>query len=295
MNDAPPPTNKYVTDLQAKNLDVNQKTYGTETLYNYINYQDTATNLLNVTSQFPCYLPTTTGIKEWVKDYGSTYSLMIEFPNVDAKHFAETGIVRAIEREKVTMRTFQISETKELTRRFPTEAEVNIEISIFEFFVNCEKTIKKQLNITDNPRRFRWNGAIQVRNKRDQGGEVLDDEYFNCSIRFQNNPKEIFKCVNNAYEEIDEETQSVKLISKVVPVTEIVKGCSVCPVHVFGRVFRQMKKDPVEAGWHLYLKRVAFLPPLVMRGVENVDVEEEENEEMSFLPMPNALEIVVQS
>lgn len=280
----PPPNVKFITELNPSLLKVNtDKKYECNGYtYDYINY---GTSFNGVAAQFPIYLPTSTGMKEWTSDSGSkSYTLLIQFPHINSKKLSESGNIERVDDDKVTTQSF-IHSNGTVERRMATDDEIQQEIKIISFYVEAEKLIKKQAGITDNPR-FVWNGAVQIRNLPDpkDSNSVLEGEFYPVCLRFKVNPKikniNQFSCQNDAFEEIDENNQTIKMIKKKVEWYNVVKGCAITPIHEFGRIFRITKKGKVECGWHLFLNRLRFLPCSIE------DEEDEENELGDDLEMP---------
>jgi hypothetical protein len=279
----PPPNNKFLTSLIPSNLKVNTEGKKYESggyTYDYVNY---GTKFMETTAQLPTYLPTK-GMREWTSDSGSrSYTMLVQFPNIDVKSFEETGTVKSVPPSEYMIGSFQLPD-KSIERRVPTEEEVLTEVKIFNFYAESEKEIKKQAGILDNGR-FAWNGAIQVRNKMDPNSNILEGEFYPVSIRFKVEPKiniNDFCVQNESFEEVVE--GRIKLVSKRVNWSDVVDGCFVTVVHNFGRIFRITKKGKVECGWHLFLKRISFLPCMLDAVGEAPAVVE------TFLPMPCGVE-----
>lgn len=299
-----PPNNKFVTTLSSSELKVNTEGKKYESngyTYDYVNYGNS--KFSSITAQFPTYLPTT-GMKEWISDSGNrSYTMLIQFPHVNPKVLAESCKVEAM--PTTELRTFQRPDGT-VERRLPTEAEVQQEIDILNFYVEGEKIIKKQAGITDNPNRFLWNGAVQVRNKPDPNDDkkVLEGEYYPVTMRFKVAPKiniQDFICQNDSFEEVemgaavtdDKEEheigngftmeQKIKIVKKAVHWSDVVSKTSVTPVHDFGRIYRITKGNRVECGWHLFLRRLSFLPKMIDENEETIFIN---NENETFLEMP---------
>lgn len=259
---------------------------------NYVNYD----GIRDLEMQLPTFLPTFTGVTEWENKDGKppSITLTVQFPNVDVNHYVQTQEVRPNETlatmafSRLTEKTFQ-SEGKttkeaEVTYRKPTESEVQKEMDTFRFYVELEATVKKQLNIVDDAKLYVWNGPIQIRPKKDDTGAFLVGEYYQPSLRFNSSYGEVPLCQNNACEMDEDETGDTKMGIMRTSHADVTKFCSACPVHTLGRTFRKVRQMPIASGYHLYMKRLCFIPPSNGTVVEEEEEEEEkEEEELEFI------------
>lgn len=252
----------FLNKLDVNRITVNQKAYENKSFgytYNYLNYQ--GINDLEV--QMPVYLTSNTGIKRWENDSGNaSYTTMLQFPCIDGRQFDEDRTARLLPDDQIPMKYDPIN--KEIRPR--TSTEITRELETFQQFCLIEDRARQGGKITDDLRKFTWNGIIQVRNKRDKEDNVLEGEFHPPSIKFQIGTKK-----QNRHE-IDLICTN-KETGMEVDYSEIPPFSLLNAVFTLGRIHRKTRSVPQPCGLHMYMIRVTYYPPkmLLSEGNETVD------------------------
>jgi hypothetical protein len=270
----------FLNQLDMDRIHVNEKPYENKTFgftYNYLNYQ----GVKDLEVQMPMYLSSNIGIKCWENDSGnSSYSSMVQFPCIDGRQFDEDGTVKLLPENQIPMKYDPIK--KEMRPRKRTEIER--EFATFKQFCLIEDRVREQAKITNDLRKFTWNGVIQVRNKRDKEDNIIEGEFHPPSIKFQIGTK---KTNRNEIDLICTD----KTTGQEVDYTEVLPYSTMNIVFTLGRIHRKIRSVPQPCGLHMYMTRVMFYPPSADTREDEAaaasnDMDVEKRRSNRFLALP---------
>lgn len=254
----PPPTLKYLTDIDVNRINLNTKPYENKYgyIYNYLNYD--GINGLQI--QLPMFLISNTGIKRWDNESGPSFTTLLQFPCMDPTNFYESGEAQILEG---TLPLLFDSKTKEFRER--TEEEINLELDCFRQFCDIERRIRTLGKVSDDLRTAQWKGVIQVKRK-DEGGFHPPSIKLHIPTMKEDRSRSDVICRN-------------EITSQMVDCEEIPPTSAMCPVFTLGRMFKKKNTDPQEFGLHFYMTRVTFYPAIIITKQAS-----ETEKGMDFLP-----------
>lgn len=243
----------FLNKLDVNRIKVNEKPYENKNFgytYNYLNYQ----GVKDLEVQMPIYLTSNTGIKRWENDSGnSSFTTMLQFPCIDGRQFDEDRTAKLLPLEEIPMKYDPL--TKELRPR--TRNEIDREFETFNQFCLIEDRVRQQGKVSNDLRKFTWNGVIQVRNKRDKEDVVLEAEFHPPSVKFQINTK---KTNRNEIDMVCTNAESGEEVSySEIPPFSLLNG-----VFTLGRMHRKTRSVPQPCGLHMYMTRVMYYPPKIL-------------------------------
>ena len=248
----------FLDQLDVNQIIVNEKPYENKTYgytYNYLNYQ----GVKDLEVQMPLYLTSNIGIKRWDNENGHTsYTTMMQFPCIDGRQFHEDRTAKLLPLDQIPMKYDPI--TKELRSR--SKDEIDLEFKTFNQFCLIEDRVRQQGKVSNDLRKFTWNGVIQVRNKMDKDENIMEDEFHPPSVKFQigmdkkDRSKIDLICTNN---ETGEE----------VSYSEIPPFSLMNAIFTLGRMHRKNRSVPQPCGLHMYVTRVMYFPPRILTGKED--------------------------
>jgi hypothetical protein len=269
----------FLDQLDINRIQVNEKDYENKEYgytYNYLNYQ----GVKDLEVQMPLYLTSNVGIKCWENEKGNSYNTMLQFPCIDGRQFDEDRTAKLLPDEQIPMKYDPVR--KEIRPR--TRPEIEREFQTFKQFCLIEDRGRQQRKISNDLRKFTWNGAIQVRNKRDSDDQIIEGEFHPPSIKFHINSKKTNR------REIDLVCTNVET-GQEVDYTEIKPFSTINAVFTLGRMHRKARSVPQPCGLHIYMSRVMFFPPSAERMEESktdaeVPEEEERRRSNRFMSLP---------
>lgn len=256
----PPPTLKYLTEIDVERIKLNPKPYENMKrgfTYHYLNYD--GINGLQI--QLPMFLISNTGIKRWDNEGGPSFTSLLQFPCMDSSKFYESGEACVL---GGTLPLLFDNKKKDFRER--TQDEVDLELQCFRQFCLIEKRVRRLGEVSDDLRAAQWKGVIQVR-RRDEGGfhppsiklhvPTMKEDRSQCDIICRN-----------------------EVTNDLVGFEEIPPASTMCPVFTLGRMFKKKGTDPVEFGLHFYMQRVTFMPAIIVLNRKE-DIKEKQTD---FLP-----------
>lgn len=273
-----PPSLRYITDIDISKLRLNKKNYENKfgLVYNYIDYE----GIRDLELQLPMYLPCTTGVKRWENENGPpSFSCMLQFPCIDAKHYHQNKTARLLDEEDRPL----ICDRGTTELRPRTEREVELELKTFEAFCAIDARLAKEAGVEpDNLRMYNWSSLIQIRNKTRENDEIIYDEFHAPSLKL--NVERDYKGENLGECSLICRTINDDGEQEIVPYTAVQPFSEVCPVFSLTRTFKKKKTNPLQCGVQITMSRLNFLAAMApKRRVE--DADEMHARMQSFLPM----------